>query len=372
MSLAQIGEFSFIIAGLGLSLGATGEFLYPVAVAVSAITTLTTPWLIRASGPVGQLRRPQAARGRCRPSSRSTGAGSSSCAGRRGARLGVRHRRLRATAPARRRVARVARDRRIARHGIGWRPFSRRGSRWTRSVARTAIVAAGALLLPCRSAPASLRVARRLGAALAEVALPAARRGRAGSRGGAAPRARRDLAAGDRAAGRAPAPGGDAARSLGGVYGPALFVLLLAALGISFWRGAADLQGHVRAGAQTIVEALVAQSRRGAGAASANAQAPAPADALRQVAEFLPGLGEPTPVELAETSPAVGRSLADLDLRGITGATVLAILRGQEGLLVPSAREVLRVGDVLALAGSHEAIDEARKLLAPAPDRAGS
>ena len=51
MSLAQIGEFSFIIAGLGLSLRATGEFLYPVAVAVSAVTTLTTPWLIRASGP---------------------------------------------------------------------------------------------------------------------------------------------------------------------------------------------------------------------------------------------------------------------------------------------------------------------------------
>src|SRR6185436_10108578 len=47
-----IGEFSFIIAGLGLSLGATGEVLYPAAVAVSAVTTLTTPWLIKASVPV--------------------------------------------------------------------------------------------------------------------------------------------------------------------------------------------------------------------------------------------------------------------------------------------------------------------------------
>ncbi|MGH7605982.1 MAG: cation:proton antiporter, partial [Gemmatimonadales bacterium] len=52
MSLAQIGEFSFIIAGLGLSLGATRDFLYPVAVAVSAVTTLSTPWLIRYSPPV--------------------------------------------------------------------------------------------------------------------------------------------------------------------------------------------------------------------------------------------------------------------------------------------------------------------------------
>jgi len=49
MSLAQIGEFSFIIAALGLSLQATREFLYPVAVAVSALTTLFTPWWIRAS-----------------------------------------------------------------------------------------------------------------------------------------------------------------------------------------------------------------------------------------------------------------------------------------------------------------------------------
>jgi monovalent cation:H+ antiporter-2, CPA2 family len=49
MSLAQIGEFSFILAALGSSLGATGDFLYPVAVAVSAATTLATPWLIGAS-----------------------------------------------------------------------------------------------------------------------------------------------------------------------------------------------------------------------------------------------------------------------------------------------------------------------------------
>src|SRR5919198_3274586 len=55
MSLAQIGEFSFIIAGLGLSLGATGDFLYPVAVTVSAVTTLTTPWLIRGSGPAASF-----------------------------------------------------------------------------------------------------------------------------------------------------------------------------------------------------------------------------------------------------------------------------------------------------------------------------
>lgn len=47
LSLAQIGEFSFIIATLGLSLKVTSDFLYPIAVAVSAITTFTTPYQIK-------------------------------------------------------------------------------------------------------------------------------------------------------------------------------------------------------------------------------------------------------------------------------------------------------------------------------------
>ena len=52
MGLAQIGEFSFIIAGLGMSLKVTSEFLYPIVVAVSAITALLTPYLIRAADPL--------------------------------------------------------------------------------------------------------------------------------------------------------------------------------------------------------------------------------------------------------------------------------------------------------------------------------
>ncbi|HNW75595.1 MAG TPA: cation:proton antiporter [Bacteroidales bacterium] len=51
MSLSQIGEFSFIIATLGLSLHVTSDFLYPVAVAVSVITTFTSPYMIRFSEP---------------------------------------------------------------------------------------------------------------------------------------------------------------------------------------------------------------------------------------------------------------------------------------------------------------------------------
>src|SRR4029434_6355049 len=49
MGLAQIGEFSFIIAALGQTLKVTSDFLYPIAVTVSALTTLTTPYLIKSS-----------------------------------------------------------------------------------------------------------------------------------------------------------------------------------------------------------------------------------------------------------------------------------------------------------------------------------
>src|SRR5690606_25662943 len=51
-SMAQIGEFAFIVAALGLSLGVISEFLFPIAVGVSAITTFTTPYLIKLSEPL--------------------------------------------------------------------------------------------------------------------------------------------------------------------------------------------------------------------------------------------------------------------------------------------------------------------------------
>ncbi len=51
-SLSQIGEFAFIIATLGLSLNVLSDYIYPIIVAVSVITTFTTPYCIRASEPV--------------------------------------------------------------------------------------------------------------------------------------------------------------------------------------------------------------------------------------------------------------------------------------------------------------------------------
>ena len=50
-SLTQIGEFAFIIAAMGVSLKVTSDFLYPIVVAVSVITTFLTPYMIRLAVP---------------------------------------------------------------------------------------------------------------------------------------------------------------------------------------------------------------------------------------------------------------------------------------------------------------------------------
>jgi CPA2 family monovalent cation:H+ antiporter-2 len=59
-----------------------------------------------------------------------------------------------------------------------------------------------------------------------------------------------------------------------------------------------------------------------------------------------------------------GQTLAGVNLRGLTGATVLAIVRGDQQVLMPSGHETLHEGDVLAVVGSHEAVETARTLIA--------
>lgn len=353
MSLSQIGEFSFIIAGLGLSLHATRSFLYPVAVAVSAITTLTTPWLIRASGPVSnwvdrKLPRPLQTFAALYGSWIEQGGQA--------------------------RVTRGAVIRRLLRllildttllvflgvgTAIGFRSLVATIAAKLGVEPNVAKIAVGAIavLMAIPLAFGMVRVASKLGLTIAEGALPSADEGKT------------DLAA---------APRGVLVVTLqlgiiflfglpvlaitqpliGGFYAPLFLVGLIVLVGISFWRGAHNLHEHVRAGAETIVEALLAQARP-----AGETSDPPPRESLEPVHKLLPGLGEPTPVRLEIECASVGKSLAALNLRGLTGATVLAITRDGVGLLVPTATETLRVGDVLALAGSHEAIDRATELL---------
>jgi CPA2 family monovalent cation:H+ antiporter-2 len=92
---------------------------------------------------------------------------------------------------------------------------------------------------------------------------------------------------------------------------------------------ASDLQGHARAAAEAIVAAIGRHSRldeRGEQRAPSGLSGP------------LPGLSEPYP-DLEASSPVVGQSLAQLGLRGRTGATIVAIPRGEQVVLVPDGHD---------------------------------
>ena len=352
MSLAQIGEFSFIIAGLGLALGATRDFLYPVAVAVSAMTTLSTPWLIRASGASANCvdrRLPRALQTfaalygtwiegmRTAPEQRTRGA-----AVRRLVRLlGGDALILAAIAIG----TTVSFDRLVemlrSRLGIGVAAL-----RWL------VVVVAVALAAPFVAGV--VRVARRLGAVLADAVLLDAPVGRTDP--AAAPRRAMVVTIQLTIVLLVGVPLVAVTQPFfSGPQGAGALALLLVALAVAFWRSATNLQGHVRAGAQVIAEVLRSQAR---------AAGPLTRQSLTRVEELLPGIGGPVPLTLTADSPAVGRSLAELNLRGLTGATVLEIHRSDDDVLVPGAAEVLRRGDVLALAGTRGAVEAARQLLA--------
>jgi CPA2 family monovalent cation:H+ antiporter-2 len=143
---------------------------------------------------------------------------------------------------------------------------------------------------------------------------------------------------------------------VGAGRGLLLLGVVLAGLSVVFWRRAADLHGHARAGAQVLAAALARQL-----APEQPKDAPNPAETWARA--VLPGLGEPEFIRLPVNCPAIGRTLTAVDLRGLTGATVLAIARDDEQIAVPTGRERLQVGDVLAVAGSQEAIANARRLL---------
>ncbi|MCB9680652.1 MAG: cation:proton antiporter [Alphaproteobacteria bacterium] len=91
-------------------------------------------------------------------------------------------------------------------------------------------------------------------------------------------------------------------------------------------------------------------------------------DASRAAGDtLLADLGHVT-VALDPGGPAVGRTLAELNLRCLSGASVIAIRRGPDGLVLPTGHERLLADDVLALAGSPEAIARARSVLSGAPE----
>jgi CPA2 family monovalent cation:H+ antiporter-2 len=358
MSLAQIGEFSFIIAGVGLATGATRPFLYSVAVAVSAITTLTTPWLIHVAGPTAawvdrrlphRLQTLTALYGSWMERMRSTP--TVVTPGRPRTRRLLQVLLIDAVLIAAVVLgAAIEAPRTVAMLGdaLG---LSATEARW---LVIGAAVAIGVPLLF-----ALLRTARLLAIELALKSLPAAEAGKV------------DFAAAPRGALvvmlqiAIVAVIGIPIIAITQPFLPAfrlalVLVLVLLVLGVALWQSAANLQGHARAGGEIIATALSQQM--------SGSTKPVDLEAgMSRIRTVLPGLGEPESVRVPPGSMAVGRTLAAVDLRGLTGATVLAIIRAGEPIIAPTGKEVILEGDVLAVAGSHEAIVGARSLIEGSP-----
>jgi CPA2 family monovalent cation:H+ antiporter-2 len=357
MSLAQIGEFSFIIAALGSTSGATRDFLLPIAVAVSCLTAFATPWLIRFSDQIssavdrglpGRLQTFATFYGSWIERLRSTTRRES---------LWTRMRSplvilvLDATL-----VATIVIGASLAIPRLTPDVVERTG---LDAGAAKAMLYGGAALLAALFVIGVVRCVRRLARILAAEVIPQGEGGKLDL--GTAPRRVLFLTLElaivlvvgvPLAALIQPfVPGGGALLAV-----PVLLIAFMV------WRATQNLHGHVRAGSELIVEALARQGRKRAPTELEPAE---PAPSLAIVESMLPGFAGLAPVTLDPASPAIGRSLADLNLRAMTGASVLAITRAGDGggTAMPSPSEPLRAGDTLALAGSDEAVAAARELL---------
>jgi len=356
MSVAQIGEFSFIIAGVGVASGKIGAFMYPVAIAVSAITTLTTPLLIRLSNraaesidhwlpePIQTIAALYASWiERVRSAPRSPPGRSKT------------HRVIRiilldaalliaVVIGANLEIERLTR---IAGDITGLAPGR---------VRFVIALAGGLIIVPLMYGV--ITSARALGRILGGRAFPEVAAGKVDPAD--APRRALVIVVQIAVVIAVGIPVVAITQPfLPPHQGAAVLAVLTLILSLAVWRNASNLQGHARAGAQIIASALAQQM------ASTESASDADSNRLKQAIAFVPGLGEPVAIRVAPESLAAGRSLSQLNLRGATGATVLAIRRGAEQIPNPLGREIIHAGDLLAVAGAREALAVARGVLAP-------
>ncbi len=348
MLLAQIGEFSFIIVGIGVSSGAIAPRFMAIAVGVSVVTTFLTPilaMLSQRSADAFESALPQpvqtfiALYASWLESLRKRGRAK----GEQSARGQLIIMGLDAVA-----ITGITVSFGLQREVLRTELVQRLG---TSPFVAGLIVAGTSLLLALPFVIGIARRVRRLGINLALRVLPSTD---AGVDLAAAPR--RALVAGLQllAALVVVVPLMAATAPFLPFYTGALVLVTVSlGLGILFWRTATDLQGHVRAGSMLMLELLDKQRRTDH-------------DHNREpdLASILPGLGPLEPIEVPAESPVVNCTLAELNLRARTGATVLAITRADgSGVGTPSGHDTLAVGDVLTVTGTADAIARARDVL---------
>ena len=365
LSMAQIGEFSFILVSLGVATGAVRAFLFPVAVAVSAITTLATPWLIGSSDRIAAFV------DRKLPKPLQTYAT------------------LYASWLDELRRAPVRRTRGGMLRGL---------LRWLvlDAVLTAAVIIAAFLAYPWLAKTLSDRVDPQVTAVvLAIVALAIATPfgiGLVRTARAIAMMLARIALPGTGRVDRADAP----RRALVVTLEIAILLLTalpvlaltqpflppfrgalllgaaLALLAVAAWRSAKNLEGHMRAGAELLVDAV--RSRLPSEHATVEMQVPTLDPSLRSGQEewpdrfttathMLPGIGAPLPFVIEAGHHAAGRTLKELEVRGRTGATVLGLARAGVGIAAPEKDERLAVGDTLVLVGTSDAVTAAMALL---------
>jgi monovalent cation:H+ antiporter-2, CPA2 family len=353
LTLAQVGEFSFILVGVGVTANAVGDFVLPVVVAASCFTAFSTPWMIRSSDRSARwvdhhLPRPLATlvslyEGWIARLGRGSGDAEVSLVRR------LRRPVLVLLADAAAFTAVV-----IATPTVGPQLTSQLSSR-TPIDERVAslLVLGGGVALAGLFLLGVVRRLLRLATMLAREVIPDRAKGELDL--GSAPRLalRWMLSLGLALVIGVPI----AAVTQPFVPGsPLLLAAFAGAIVLIARRAIRDLDGHVRAGSELIVEVLARQSSAADSESAAAEHDPEPGQTLQRAASMLPGITELTPVMLTARSRATGMTLADLDLRARTGATVLALRRDGVATAQPSPRQPLREGDVLALTGSAEAV----------------
>jgi CPA2 family monovalent cation:H+ antiporter-2 len=356
MSMAQIGEFSFIIAGAGLEHGATHDFLYSLAIAVSAITTFTTPFMIRASDRVGRFvdaRLPHSVgvlqsiydswteQTRTRPQPRDYRGPVIFIMLAMGAVVGVA-------------IAYAIFDDPLRALIVAATGFS--------PEVATILIKTTALALAAVPCLAIWRGAHRLALRIAGNIL--------GAPASASQAAETDLARSNLLAGILEiALIFGAVTILLAIIGPfmsvldgvAVMIIAMSGLAIVIWRSASQLYAMVRETPGALLTRMDAM-RDNHPLPSSSGDTPGGAGPI----------GRLTEVRIPPRSAAIGMTLRDLNLHAATGAMVMAIMRDDSSVALPGGSEILRAGDAIALAGSSDAVTAARELLTTSADSAST
>jgi K+:H+ antiporter len=342
MSLAQIGEFSFIIAALGTSLRVTGEFLYPIVVCVSSITTFLTPYLIRWSDPLAEALHRTAPGNLIAPIE-----------------LYITHiRRLGESteAPVGARLFRRLALRLLMNVALITAVFISARVVWPKVTGSLALLPdwlggertvlwSAALVLSLPILVVTFRNLRAMGAVMAGMSVPH--------------RESHEQTVTIRAI-------ISTTVVLAGSLSLACVILLLSSAILPPWPVLASLL-LVLAGATVFAWRPVAALYERASLAfrdSIDAGA-VPFGGLPPPLHDLPGETDLEKVSIGPTAPAVGRRIRELEIRSRTGASVVAIERGGQRLVNPSPDEELQAGDDVFLLGDASQRRGARDLLAP-------